>query len=60
MDQKNTVLDDLSTVQMIETVIRECAKASNEIVSAEADIAKAKRRIKFCLMLANRLKDRTD
>lgn len=60
MDQKNTVLDDLTDEQIISTVIRECAKASNEIASAEADISKAKRRIKFCLVLANRLKDRTD
>lgn len=60
MDQKTTVLDDLTTEQIVETVIRECAKASNEISSAEADVSKAKRRIKFCVLLANRLKDRTD
>lgn len=45
---------------MIDTVIREAAKASKEIATAEADISKANRRIKFCLLLANRLKERTD
>jgi len=60
MDQKTTILDHLTYQQMIDTVIREAAKASKEIATAEADISKANRRIKFCLLLANRLKERTD
>lgn len=60
MDQKTTILDDLDSGELINTVIREAAKASKEIATAEADINKANRRIKFCLLLANRLKERTD
>lgn len=61
MDQKNkTILDDVSDRGLTETIIKESAKAAKEISTAEADIAKAHRRLRFCIMMANRLKERLD
>lgn len=61
MDRKTTdSLDELTTHQLIETILRESAKSSNELRSAENDIAKAQRRLRFCVMLANRLLERID
>jgi len=58
MDQQNTSLDEHSTEELLGVVLRESAKASNELRSAENDLKKAHKRLSFVVLLANRLKER--
>lgn len=54
------VLDSKTNKQLLESVLAECAKAKNEIASAEADIRKIKNRLSFLIVLANKLIDRQE
>ena len=59
MDQKTEdTLKDNSDLELLSVLLREIAKAGNEIRSAENDISKAGRRLSFAIVLANRLLDR--
>ena len=59
MDQKNTdTLKDNTDEELLSVLLREIAKAGNEIRSAEKDANKAGRRLSFAIVLANRLLDR--
>jgi hypothetical protein len=51
-------LKDQTNYDIIESLLKEIAKASNEIKCAEGDIKKAQGRIGFALMLINMLHDR--
>ena len=52
------VLDTKTDKQLLETLIAEIAKATNEIKCARGDIEKAPSRIKFMLVLAHTLIER--
>jgi len=54
------VLNTLTDKELHETVIKESAKARNELKCAEADIKKANSRLSFLVVLANELIQRTD
>jgi hypothetical protein len=52
------ILDDKSDKELLESLVAEIAKATNEIRCARADIDKAQSRIKFTLMVAHKLIER--
>lgn len=52
------IIDSKNDKELLESVIAEAAKATAEIRDAQNDIDKAKNRIKFVLMLANKMIDR--
>jgi hypothetical protein len=52
------ILDDKSDKELLESLIQEIAKATNELKCAKADIDKAQSRIKFLLVLAHTLINR--
>lgn len=59
MDRKTEdLLDNKSISELLDVTLREVAKASNEIRTAQNDIAKAQNRMRFCVLLLNRLKER--
>jgi len=52
------VLDSKTDKQLLESLIVEIAKATNEIKCARGDLEKAQSRIKFLLVLAHTLIER--
>jgi len=52
------ILDSKSDKELLESLIAEIAKATNEIRCAKADIDKAQGRIRFLLVLAHTLIER--
>jgi hypothetical protein len=54
------IIDQQSDQALIESLIPELAKASNELKCAERDLAKVKSRLGFLTLIANRLKERSD
>ena len=61
MDRKTEDLLDNKTVdELLSVMLRELAKASNEARSAERDMQKSQNRLRFAILLANRLKEKVD
>ena len=54
------ILNTLTDKELQETVIKEVAKARNELKCAQADMRKANSRLSFLIVLANELIQRTD
>lgn len=54
------ILNTLTDKELQQTVIKEVAKARNELKCAEADMKKANSRLSFLIVLANELIQRTD
>lgn len=52
------ILENKSDKQLLESLIAELAKASNELKCARGDIEKAQSRIKFLTVLAHTLIER--
>lgn len=52
------VLDNKTDKELLESLVAEIAKATNEIKCAKGDLDKAHSRIKFLLVLAHTLIDR--
>jgi hypothetical protein len=52
------IIDSKTDREILESLIAEAAKATAELKDAQADIDKAKNRVKFTLMLAHKLIDR--
>lgn len=52
------ILDTKTDKELLQSLVAEIAKATNEIKCAKADIDKAQGRIKFLLVLAHTLIDR--
>lgn len=52
------ILDSKSDKELLQSLVAEIAKATNEIKCAKADIDKAQSRIRFLLVLAHTLIDR--
>lgn len=55
-----SILDEKTNRELYDSLLAEIAKASNEIRSAEADVRKAQNRLKFAILLANTLIERTE
>ncbi len=51
------ILNTLSKKELAQTILAEVAKANNEIQCAEADLKKARSRLGFLIVVANRLLD---
>jgi hypothetical protein len=56
--QKQDLLEENTNHEILSSLLREVAKAKHEIKTAETDCAKAKRRLSFAILLANRLIER--
>jgi len=52
------LIDNKTDSQVIATLIKEAAKANNEIRCAKQDVEKAQNRLSFVLLLLNRLMER--
>jgi hypothetical protein len=52
------ILDNKTDKELLDSLVAEIAKASNEIACAKGDIAKAQSRIKFLLVLAHTMIER--
>ena len=59
MADLDTLLSSKSAHSLLETVIAETAKCSNEIRCAKRDIQKAESRLSFLTVVANELINRT-
>jgi hypothetical protein len=53
------VLDKKSDKELLESLVKEAAKAQNEVACARRDLEKATARMRFVLMLANTMIDRS-
>lgn len=54
------ILDTKSDKELLQSLVAEIAKATNEIKCAKGDIDKAQNRIKFLLVLCHTLLDRKE
>jgi hypothetical protein len=54
------LIDNKTDQELLETLLRETAKAANELNTVKSDLNKAQNRIKFSIMLINRLLERID
>lgn len=52
------VLDTKTDKELAQSALAEIAKAKNEVNSAEQDLRKAKNRLNFLVVVANKLIDR--
>lgn len=52
------VIDNKTDKELLESLIAEIAKATNEVKCARGDLEKAQSRIKFLLVLAHKLIER--
>lgn len=52
------ILDKKTDTELLQSVIAEIAKASNELKCARADLEKATSRLKFTVVVANELINR--
>jgi hypothetical protein len=52
------VVDQKTRQELMQSLVPELAKASNELRCAERDLAKARARLGFLVMVVNRLIDR--
>lgn len=53
------MLDKKTDLELLQSLLAEMAKANNEIRCAQNDLNKAQNRMKFLLLLANTLIDRS-
>jgi hypothetical protein len=53
------VIDTKTDLELLQSLLAEVAKSTNEIKCARADLEKATSRITFCVALANELIKRT-
>lgn len=52
------ILDRKTDLELAQSALAEIAKAKNEVQSAERDLNKAKGRLNFLVVLANKMIDR--
>mgnify|MGYP003632643958 CR=1 FL=1 len=52
------ILDKKTDLELAQSALAEIAKAKNEVQSAERDLTKAKGRLNFLVVLANKMIDR--
>jgi hypothetical protein len=53
------IIDDKTDQELQTSLLAEIAKAQNELRCAKADIDKAQGRLKFCILVANTLINRS-
>lgn len=53
------VLDKKTNKELLQSVLAEIAKANNELKCAQADLTKATSRLKFLIVVSNKLIERT-
>lgn len=58
--QMKDLIDNKTDEQLLQSLIAETAKANSEIKTAQSDIEKANNRIRFILVLANKLINRKE
>jgi len=54
------ILEDKTDLELIQSLLAETAKAQNEIGQALSDLEKAKRRLKFVILIANKMIERSE
>lgn len=54
------IISNKTDQEILETLLKEAAKASNELTAVKNDVTKAQNRVKFSIMLINRLLERKD
>lgn len=54
------IVDSKTDEELLRSLIAEIAKANNEVNCAQADVKKAKNRLTFAIMVANKLIDRQE
>jgi hypothetical protein len=57
---ENDIISSKTDQEILETLLKEAAKASNELTAVKNDVTKAQNRVKFSIMLINRLLERKD
>ena len=55
---RQMLLNEKTDKEVLESILAECAKASNEIRCSKQDIAKVESRLSFLLVLANEMRGR--
>ena len=53
------LIENKTDTELLQSIIAETAKASNEIACAKGDITKATSRLNFLVVLANKMINRT-
>jgi len=53
------LIENKTDTELLQSIIAETAKASNEIACAKRDITKATSRLNFLVVLANKMIERT-
>jgi hypothetical protein len=53
------ILDNKSDKELLQSLIAEVAKATGELKCARGDVEKAQNRLKFCILLAHTIIDRS-
>jgi flagellar hook-basal body complex protein FliE len=53
------VIDTKTEKELTQSILAEIAKANNELSCARRDVDKAQNRLKFAIMVANKLIERT-
>lgn len=56
--QQMKVLEDKSNIELLQSIIAEMAKMSNELKCSQQDISKAQSRLTFLLVTANEMINR--
>lgn len=57
---ENDLISSKTDQQILETLLKETAKASNELNTIKQDLNKAQNRVRFSILLINRLLERKD
>lgn len=52
------IINDKSTIDLVDSLLAEIAKSQNEIRCAQRDLAKATGRLNFAIMVLNRLREK--
>lgn len=53
-----SLIDDKTNQELLDSLVEEAAKAQHELTCSKNDLAKAQSRLRFVLMVLNKLKDR--
>lgn len=54
------ILSNKSDQELVQSMLAELAKATNELRCARGDVEKAQNRMKFCILVANEVLTRND
>lgn len=57
-DKYMSLIDDKTNQELLDSLVEEAAKAQHELTCSKNDLVKAQSRLRFVLMVLNKLKDR--